>query len=156
MWSVCFFVLFVFFSTACQGYAMASWDTSLIFFCNSACNTLEYQIMFLFEMPLIHPPTPKKNMVVMCFFFFNSIYKWAGSFAHLKIQMWPTYDMDSSLLSIKLHASVLCMWHFATMCPLADDGKRPPKVSTFGDFLSQGPRGERSRGKGRGGKPSYR
>ncbi|XP_061638481.1 coiled-coil domain-containing protein 9 isoform X2 [Phyllopteryx taeniolatus] len=41
----------------------------------------------------------------------------------------------------------------------SDDGKRPPKVPTFGDFLSQGrsrgPRGERSRGKGRGGKPSY-
>ncbi|XP_077467907.1 coiled-coil domain-containing protein 9 isoform X2 [Stigmatopora argus] len=41
----------------------------------------------------------------------------------------------------------------------SDDGKRPPKGSTFGDFLSQGrsqgPRGERNRGKGRGGKPSY-
>ncbi|XP_051933993.1 coiled-coil domain-containing protein 9 isoform X1 [Hippocampus zosterae] len=37
----------------------------------------------------------------------------------------------------------------------SDDSKRPPKVPTFGDFLSQGPRGERSRGKGRGGKPSY-
>ncbi|XP_077422549.1 coiled-coil domain-containing protein 9 isoform X2 [Vanacampus margaritifer] len=37
----------------------------------------------------------------------------------------------------------------------SDDGKRPPKTPTFGDFLSQGPRGERSRGKGRGWKPSY-
>ncbi|XP_037123855.1 coiled-coil domain-containing protein 9 isoform X4 [Syngnathus acus] len=41
----------------------------------------------------------------------------------------------------------------------SDDSKHPPKAHTFGDFLSQGrsqgPRGERSRGKGRGGKPSY-
>ncbi|XP_055369966.1 coiled-coil domain-containing protein 9 isoform X2 [Betta splendens] len=39
-----------------------------------------------------------------------------------------------------------------------DDGKRPPKAPTFGDFLSQGRtpgRGERSRGKGRGPRPSY-
>ncbi|XP_039987244.1 coiled-coil domain-containing protein 9 [Xiphias gladius] len=40
-----------------------------------------------------------------------------------------------------------------------DDTKRPPKAPTFGDFLSQGrtqgPRGDRSRGKGRGQKPSY-
>uniref|UniRef100_A0A3Q1CDF1 Coiled-coil domain containing 9 n=1 Tax=Amphiprion ocellaris TaxID=80972 RepID=A0A3Q1CDF1_AMPOC len=40
-----------------------------------------------------------------------------------------------------------------------DDSKRPPKAPTFGDFLSQGrsqgPRGDRSRGKGRGQKPSY-
>ncbi|XP_050934836.1 coiled-coil domain-containing protein 9 isoform X1 [Lates calcarifer] len=41
----------------------------------------------------------------------------------------------------------------------SDDAKRPPKAPTFGDFLSQGrtqgPRGDRSRGKGRGQKPSY-
>ncbi|XP_051813791.1 coiled-coil domain-containing protein 9 [Acanthochromis polyacanthus] len=41
----------------------------------------------------------------------------------------------------------------------SDDSKRPPKAPTFGDFLSQGrsqgPRGDRSRGKGRGQKPSY-
>lgn len=41
-----------------------------------------------------------------------------------------------------------------------DDSKRPPKVPTFGDFLSQGrtqgPRGDRSRGKGQGQKQSYR
>nr|XP_029135082.1 coiled-coil domain-containing protein 9 [Labrus bergylta] len=40
-----------------------------------------------------------------------------------------------------------------------DDSKRPPKVPTFGDFLSQGrtpgPRGDRGRGRGRGQKPSY-
>uniref|UniRef100_A0A3B4Z8Y9 Coiled-coil domain containing 9 n=1 Tax=Stegastes partitus TaxID=144197 RepID=A0A3B4Z8Y9_9TELE len=40
-----------------------------------------------------------------------------------------------------------------------DDSKRPPKAPTFGDFLSQGrsqgPRGDRSRGKGRGQKQSY-
>nr|XP_046245914.1 coiled-coil domain-containing protein 9 isoform X2 [Scatophagus argus] len=40
-----------------------------------------------------------------------------------------------------------------------DDTKRPPKASTFGDFLSQGrtqgPRGDRGRGRGRGQKPSY-
>lgn len=42
----------------------------------------------------------------------------------------------------------------------ADDNKRPPKAPTFGDFLSQGttqgPRGDRGRGRGRGQKPSYR
>lgn len=42
----------------------------------------------------------------------------------------------------------------------ADDSKRPPKGPTFGDFLSQGrtqgPRGDRGRGRGRGQKPSYR
>nr|XP_057936757.1 coiled-coil domain-containing protein 9 isoform X2 [Doryrhamphus excisus] len=41
----------------------------------------------------------------------------------------------------------------------SDDGKRPPKTPTFGDFLSQGrqqgSRGDQSRGKGRGQKPSY-
>ncbi|XP_054651084.1 coiled-coil domain-containing protein 9 isoform X2 [Dunckerocampus dactyliophorus] len=41
----------------------------------------------------------------------------------------------------------------------SDDGKRPPKTPTFGDFLSQGrpqgSRGDRSRGKGRGQRPSY-
>ncbi|XP_035010400.2 coiled-coil domain-containing protein 9 isoform X4 [Hippoglossus stenolepis] len=41
----------------------------------------------------------------------------------------------------------------------SDDSKRPPKESTFGDFLSQGrtpgPRGDRSRGRGRGQKQSY-
>uniref|UniRef100_A0A3Q4HKK1 Coiled-coil domain containing 9 n=1 Tax=Neolamprologus brichardi TaxID=32507 RepID=A0A3Q4HKK1_NEOBR len=41
----------------------------------------------------------------------------------------------------------------------ASDSKRPPKVPTFGDFLSQGrtqgPRGDRSRGRGRGQKQSY-
>lgn len=40
-----------------------------------------------------------------------------------------------------------------------DDSKRPPKATTFGDFLSegrtQGPRGDRSRGRGRGPKQSY-
>ncbi|TNN76748.1 Coiled-coil domain-containing protein 9 [Liparis tanakae] len=42
----------------------------------------------------------------------------------------------------------------------SDDGKRPPKASTFGDFLSQGrspgQRGDRGGGRGRGQKPSYR
>ncbi|XP_068601933.1 coiled-coil domain-containing protein 9 [Brachionichthys hirsutus] len=40
-----------------------------------------------------------------------------------------------------------------------DDSKRPPKASTFGDFLSQGksqgPRGDRGKGWGRGQKASY-
>ncbi|XP_054462545.1 coiled-coil domain-containing protein 9 [Anoplopoma fimbria] len=43
-----------------------------------------------------------------------------------------------------------------------DDSKRPPKVPTFGEFLSQGrspgqrgDRGDRGRGRGRGQKPSY-
>ncbi|XP_041850850.1 coiled-coil domain-containing protein 9 isoform X3 [Melanotaenia boesemani] len=40
-----------------------------------------------------------------------------------------------------------------------DDSKRPPKAPTFGDFLSQGrtqgPRGDRRGGKGRGQKQSY-
>ncbi|XP_031719458.1 coiled-coil domain-containing protein 9-like isoform X2 [Anarrhichthys ocellatus] len=40
-----------------------------------------------------------------------------------------------------------------------DDSKRPPKASSFGDFLSQGrtpgQRGDRGGGRGRGQKPSY-
>ncbi|XP_057685039.1 coiled-coil domain-containing protein 9-like [Corythoichthys intestinalis] len=69
------------------------------------------------------------------------------------------WDMQKTDNMFKEEANVAAEGSTPEQGGRRDDGKRPPKVPTFGDFLSQGRsqglRGERNRGKGRGGKPSY-